>query len=289
MGDLAGQVAGPRDVRIVFSDLDETFLATDKSLLPRNMAVLDLLAERGIPFVPCTGRPYQGIPAEVLAHPATRYAVSADGACVTDVATGAQLMWLPVGTERALALYERTRGLDVTFDVFADGRAYTERRFLEALTGYGIPAPQLALMRRIRTPMDEPTDVYARHLAPVERISMFWRAGDERTAEQVRAAVAADPTLRATRSSALGIEITDSRANKGVALRWLCDHLGIPVEASVAFGDSMNDMEMIRDAGCGVAVANGEPALREAADLVCPANDEGGVGTCLRQLLAIGG
>ena len=52
--------------RIVFSDMDDTFLAPDKSLLPRNMAMLDRLAEEGIEFVPCTGRAWHAIPPEVV-------------------------------------------------------------------------------------------------------------------------------------------------------------------------------------------------------------------------------
>ena len=41
-------------VDIVFSDMDETFLHTDKSPDVKNMAMLDRLAELGIPFVPCS-------------------------------------------------------------------------------------------------------------------------------------------------------------------------------------------------------------------------------------------
>ena len=54
----------------------------------------------------------------------------------------------------------------------------------------------------------------------------------------------------------------------------------------MAFGDSMNDLEMIQAAGVGVAMANGEPAVRQAADLVAPTNDEAGFFAVVRRLLA---
>ena len=69
---------------IVFSDMDDTFLAPDKSLLPRNMAMLDRLAEEGIEFVPCTGRAWHAIPPEVCRHPATHFGVPSDGSVVID-------------------------------------------------------------------------------------------------------------------------------------------------------------------------------------------------------------
>ena len=38
----------------------------------------------------------------------------------------------------------------------------------------------------------------------------------------------------------------------------------------MAFGDALNDMDMIRYAGVGVAMGNGHPSLKEAADRVAP-------------------
>lgn len=41
---------------IVFSDMDDTFLTADKRILPENIAAVDSMRERGVLFVPCTGR-----------------------------------------------------------------------------------------------------------------------------------------------------------------------------------------------------------------------------------------
>jgi predicted mannosyl-3-phosphoglycerate phosphatase (HAD superfamily) len=60
-------------IRVVFCDMDGTFLARDKRVPPENHALLDRLAEKGIPFVPCSGRIWRGLPAEVLAHPKEAY------------------------------------------------------------------------------------------------------------------------------------------------------------------------------------------------------------------------
>ena len=71
------------------------------------------------------------------------------------------------------------------------------------------------------------------------------------------------------------------------ALRELCAVLGIPVEKSMAFGDGLNDMSMIRDAGVGVAMANAVPEVRAAADRIAPSNDEDGVAQVIEALLGI--
>jgi hydroxymethylpyrimidine pyrophosphatase-like HAD family hydrolase len=47
----------------------------------------------------------------------------------------------------------------------------------------------------------------------------------------------------------------------------------------------MNDMPMIRCAGMGVAMENGEQALKDAADVVTLSNEEDGVACVVRELL----
>ena len=57
----------PRVPRIVFSDLDDTFLTHDKRITPENAALLEEFARRGIQFVPCSGRVFGGIPKDLCA------------------------------------------------------------------------------------------------------------------------------------------------------------------------------------------------------------------------------
>lgn len=53
---------------------------------------------------------------------------------------------------------------------------------------------------------------------------------------------------------------------KGVGLERVCAHLGIPVENSLAVGDSENDLDMFKHAGVSVAMANASPKAKAAAD-----------------------
>ena len=111
-------------VSIVYADMDDTFLATDKTVPAGNLALLDRMGEKGVPFVPCTGRVWSAVAGQVLAHAATRYVVASDGAVGLDVrdARGPRRLHLSaLGRERARALYERVRELPVTFDAFWDG------------------------------------------------------------------------------------------------------------------------------------------------------------------------
>lgn len=285
-GGASGNRVRPR---IVFADMDDTFLAPDKTLLPRNMDMLDRLAEEGIEFVPCTGRAWSSIPTAVRCHPATRYAVPDDGSVVVEAPSGHVIFDCAVGVNRALSLFSRVEGLldRATFDVFADGLVYVDQAGWDLLGCLGLSEVQLAYMRRSRTIATLPLPRLMREAGLVERVGMCW--GDVPGAAGVgaaaRTAVERDPTLRYTGSYGSAIEIVDARASKGAALTWLCGYLGISVEASVAFGDSPNDLEMIRAAGDGVAVGNACDALRGEADHVTATNAESGFATYLEGVL----
>ena len=79
-------------------------------------------------------------------------------------------------------------------------------------------------------------------------------------------------------------ELINRKYDKGRGIRRICEHLGIPVEKTYGFGDSMNDLEMIRTVGTGVCMANGAEALKAVSDLVCPSVEEDGLMEAFRQL-----
>ena len=72
-------------------------------------------------------------------------------------------------------------------------------------------------------------------------------------------------------------EVVNVKFDKGKGVIRVCEHLGIPVEDSIAFGDSMNDLEMMETAAWSVCMANGAQALKEISDEVCPAVTEDGM------------
>ena len=64
------------------------------------------------------------------------------------------------------------------------------------------------------------------------------------------------------------IEMFPISSGKGFSIKWLCDHLNIPLENSLAAGDEMNDLTMLETAGIGIAMLNGRDFIKEIADVV---------------------
>ncbi len=74
-----------------------------------------------------------------------------------------------------------------------------------------------------------------------------------------------------------GTEVLNASNLKGDALLRVAKELNVPVEDTIAFGDSYNDLEMLRAAGYGVCMENGMDALKKEADYICPAVDQDGL------------
>jgi hydroxymethylpyrimidine pyrophosphatase-like HAD family hydrolase len=91
--------------------------------------------------------------------------------------------------------------------------------------------------------------------------------------------------LFVTRSLPHYVEIGGLEGTKSTALEFLCGRWGIDPERLLAFGDADNDVDMLRFAGCGVAVGPMTEGVREAADEVVPNVDEDGVALYLEKLL----
>jgi Cof subfamily protein (haloacid dehalogenase superfamily) len=82
------------------------------------------------------------------------------------------------------------------------------------------------------------------------------------------------------------LEILPYGVDKGTGLAKVAEVLGIPRNAVLAIGDSMNDEAMIRWAGIGVAMANGDERIKDIAAMVTDkSNDDDGVADLIERYI----
>lgn len=90
-----------------------------------------------------------------------------------------------------------------------------------------------------------------------------------------------------TISNAEYLEFMPLGVDKGKALAIVAEHLRIPREKIIAFGDAENDIPAIAWAGMGVAMANAKPVTQAAADRVAPHHAEDGVAIVLEEIFGL--
>lgn len=78
-------------------------------------------------------------------------------------------------------------------------------------------------------------------------------------------------------SSREGADVVEKSVSKAEGMKQLCSYFGVPLSCTVAFGDSMNDYEMIQMAKIGIAMGNSVEKLKEEADYVTSSIGEDGI------------
>lgn len=271
-------------VKLVFVDMDDTFLTSAKEISAENLRALDLAYEKGVQFVPCTGRNITGIPAALVEHPCVNYAICCSGTLIRDVRTGELLHEVDVDKGLALDLYQRVCDLDITYDAFADGTIYALADRWHVLDEIVLDEATRAMVKSLRTTWEGSFGDLLQHCGEICRLNVFYK--DDAARDAVFAQVDAESSLRRTSSLPCNIEITPADGHKGSALLWLCDYLDVDTADTVAFGDSDNDLTMIEAAGDGVAMANALPQVKAVADHIAASCDESGVGRYVTELLS---
>ncbi len=93
------------------------------------------------------------------------------------------------------------------------------------------------------------------------------------------------PRIRTVISGKEWIDLSNSDVNKGAGIRAIQERLGIAPEECMAFGDYMNDLELLRNCAESYAMANACPEIKTAAKYETLSNDEDGVMVVLRREL----
>lgn len=94
-------------------------------------------------------------------------------------------------------------------------------------------------------------------------------------------------SLRVTTSGSRYVEICSPNASKSFAMKRLASLHHISVDQVMAIGDNLNDLEMLREAGIGIAVGNAPDEVKAAADYACSHSSASGVVEALRMLVQV--
>ncbi len=273
-------------IRILAFDLDYTLLDSYKRVTPRTRAALERAAAAGLKLVVATGRGLSTVPPIVRELGVFGYIVSANGARVTEIASGAVLHTELLGADDLAPALPYIEDPDVMREVFFDNNVYTDIHALENLPYYGVTNPaNQNYIRTTRQPVEDTIPLMHSAFGRLENVNIF--IGDpEKHARYLRELRAID-TINVVTSFATNIEIGARGASKGNGLAALAAHFDWGPESVMAFGDSNNDLSMIQQAGIGVAMANAQKEIIDAAAFVTLSCDEDGVAYAIETLLGI--
>ena len=266
--------------KLVALDMDGTVLTKDKSVTQKTKDILKKAQDEGIRPVIVTGRPPCGIvnyAKEMGILHSNAYAVCYNGAAIVELndfhdvyslcAYGRSIKEVTKLAHKfncKVHAYSKARGL-----VIEDLNPATTREVVHS----GAPYTAIDFMQ-------------CEDNEPFYKILIV---GPDEDLDKVRAAIS--PSLHelftVMRSDPNFLEFIPFDGTKGKALGELCKILDIEIERTMAFGDAENDIEMVKMAGVGVAVANAMPTLKAVTPYRAINYIDDGVAIYLEQLFSL--
>lgn len=263
----------PQDIKLVVTDMDGTLLNPDGTLSPSFFSVLDRLLERGVEFVVASGRQYYNLREMFQAYLDRIYFIAENGSFEAYQDRPLSILEFDKANVRPIA--EAVRALENCHAVYCGAKqAYVEdldAAFLQEVSKY---YQRLEIVPDITAVADDPCLKIA-----------VCNLGEAPDYAYPHLCHFEEQGLKVVLSGRNWVDLSDPIANKGVPLKRLQQRLGISPDQTLAFGDQMNDSEMLSCATYSFAVANAFPELFPHARFVAPSNAEHGVIQVLEHLL----
>ena len=260
----------PARRRLVVLDIDGTLLTSSGAILCSTRQATAALIDRGHLVALASARPPKSVEtiADSLLGSNAAALISLNGALIMH--GGAVLYERTIGVPAIHAIVEAAIARRLEVNLFSGSEWFVESIGEGVLAEVGILG-------------FGPTIVADLRVAPsVHKVLLIGSsdatAGLRDWANQSRLGVSA------ALSKAAYCEITSAQTSKAAAIGVLAREYGVDKSDLIAFGDGDNDLPMMASAGIGVAMGNGTPVLKQAADLVTSSNDSDGIARALGRL-----
>ena len=272
-----------KDIKLLALDIDGTILTREKKLTERTRAAIESAADSGLAIALVTGRPFHGIPDELMSLKGLGYVISSNGAVMTDLKRNICLQTANLDPEPAMEIIGLLRALDLVYAAFVEGVGYCElepfQRHLGMIDNPGIET-YIRKSRRITYDMEQ---VIRSAKNGVENI--WFIAHDQTERDELNREIKKKWTVRTVLTGKVDVEVGNLEADKGLALSKLAEYLSVDTSGTMAIGDNDNDVGMLRSAGIAVAMGNADDAVKRIANIITDDNNSDGAAKVIEQLL----
>ena len=272
-------------IKMIAFDCDGTLLNDKKEMTAHTRNVLLRAMEQGIEVLPATGRPLTGVPKEVTALPGIRYALTSNGARIVDLKEQKVIYESTMPIHTAKQILDLFSQYDTYREVFIDRVGYSMASELEKAEEYVILPSMARYLKECRIGVQDLYEKLEKEKKQVDKVHALFKNISEK--EKAFLQIKEIPNITATGAMENNIEVNALGVNKGIGLLKLGELLGIKREEIMACGDGMNDLEMIREAGLGVAMANAVQEVKDAADFVTDSNEKDGVAKAIEMFALV--
>lgn len=267
-------------IKLVASDLDGTIIDRNNNISEKNFKAIDKLHEKNIDFAICTGKSYS-VSQKVCKQFNAHFGIFGNGTQIIDFRTGKELLRNTLSKEDLLFCSTLAKRYNFHIHLYTDNEIITEELKYMDLRNF--------LLRNKNSTEGLKFKIVDDIIGYIERnpIEVFSAVVSTESAmlPSFESLLSVNKNIVYTYISKRGkyrdttinkdyeyLNISPLHINKNEALNFLATHLEIAKKDMLAIGDNVNDLEMVKEAGIGVAVHDAYDDLKNVAKYVTNAS-----------------
>ena len=268
-------------IKLVALDMDGTLFNDKLEITEENQRAIRAAIESGTHVIISTGRPYVALPIEKLTDLGIRYVITSNGGGVYRIPEKECVYSSCMPPEVIVPIIRHLQTKDIQYDAFISGNRFREsdrQHLVERMTQF--PEATRQMVKTNATFVDDLAAFIEERGLDVEKMTInFYPLPDStyKDRDDVWSYLSANPQITALCGGYMNVEYTMAGTTKAMGLRFLADLLDVPMECTMAVGDTANDADIMQAAAIGVAMGNASNDIIGIADFVTKSNNDSGV------------
>ena len=260
-------------IKLVASDLDGTIIGRDNTIFENNLKAINDINNKNIDFVICTGKTYpiiKGICSKFNAS----YGIFGNGNQIINLKTGEEIYKKLLTQKEIESCLNIAKKYKLHVHIYTNTEAITEELKFMDLRNFVL--------------QQEKNSGSSLDITVVDNIKQYLEFNDievckliissETSLADIKNEILSKEDISITTIKKYGeykdniinkeyeyLDICPKNINKNTALNILKDYLKVNNNEIMAVGDNLNDLEMVKNCGIGVAVANAYDELKAVA------------------------
>lgn len=266
---------------LISFDMDGTLLNREHKITRRTREAIDRAFSHGKTIILSTGRSTAELMEYEKELEHVRYYICENGALLFDSFEKRIIYSMTIPPEMVSEILDLAEPEDAMIYIASNGQNMSNHSDVLRMEHFHMGQYKEQALRTAVLHEDIITS-YRREQFPVEKMNLSCVSVELR--ESLYNSLKKLPlTIAYSEESAL--EISPLNVSKALGLQKLCDHLSIPLERTIAVGDSNNDAEIMQAAGLSVAMGNSLPNIKEMCDVVVADNNHDGCAEAIEKYL----
>lgn len=276
-------------IKLVALDMDGTLFNDKLEITEENQRMIRAAIEAGTHVIISTGRPYVALPIEKLTDLGIRYVITSNGGGIYRIPEKECVYSSCMPPEVIAPIIRHLQTKEIQYDAFISGNRYREsnrQHIVDRLTQF--PEATRNMVKTNAMFVDDLATFIEERDLDVEKMTINFYPlpdGTYKDRDAVWNYLSANPQITALCGGYMNMEYTMAGTTKAMGLRFLADLLDVPMECTMACGDTQNDADIMQAAAIGVAMGNAGNDIKAIADFVTNSNNDSGVAYAIEKFV----